>query len=168
MNLVVWKLSIFQILSMFTFSLVDLNLLKLAQAKRAPTEAERVEEWYSSGQVWPPNWQPETEGMKKLMEQREKEIMSIPGGDERFENWLQFTQSRLVPKFTPYGFKLVNTPPAVHKKLADAVAEGLSRWETLRSEGSIDVIYHPNGLEPKFVDLGKCQYNNHDIFIRDH
>ena len=26
--------------------------------------------------------------------------MSIPASDERWENWLQFTQSRLVPKFT--------------------------------------------------------------------
>ena len=57
-------------------------------------------------QVWPPNWQPESDGIKELYAQREKEIMAIPGGNERWENWLQFTQSRLVPKFTPMGFKV--------------------------------------------------------------
>ena len=39
-------------------------------------------------------------GIRALYAAREAEIMSIGGGDERWENWLQFTQSRLVPKFT--------------------------------------------------------------------
>ena len=30
--------------------------------------------------------------------------MKIAGSDERWENWLQFTQSRLVPKFTEVRF----------------------------------------------------------------
>lgn len=39
-------------------------------------------------------------GIKALYDAREAEIMKIAGSDERWENWLQFTQSRLVPKFT--------------------------------------------------------------------
>ena len=35
-----------------------------------------------------------------MYDAREAEIMKIAGSDERWENWLQFTQSRLVPKFT--------------------------------------------------------------------
>ena len=114
--------------------------------------------------------------------------MAIPGGNERWENWLQFTQSRLVPKFTPHGFKVrkciisisqavlvnhipypmisptssypihylyyyiyftlpllqvIKTPAGVAEKLAKAVADGVADWDNLRSEGKIDVIYHP-------------------------
>jgi len=35
---------------------------------------------------------------KQAMAKREQEIMNIPGANERWENWVQFTQSRLVPK----------------------------------------------------------------------
>ena len=78
-------------------------LATVATAYRAPTEEERVKLWHEAGNKWPPEWQPETDGMKRLMEFREKEIMAIPGADERWENWMQFTQSRMVPKFTPKG-----------------------------------------------------------------
>ena len=68
---------------------------------RRLTEDERVEKWYADGNVWPPQWQPETEGME-LMEHREHEIMTqIYGGDERWENFLQYTQSKTVPAFKP-------------------------------------------------------------------
>ena len=43
-------------------------------------------------------------GIKALYDAREAEIMKIAGSDERWENWLQFTQSRLVPKFTEVRF----------------------------------------------------------------
>jgi hypothetical protein len=36
---------------------------------------------------WPPKWQIENEGYEKLMAFREKEIMSLTGADERWENW---------------------------------------------------------------------------------
>ena len=42
--------------------------------------------------VWPPVWQKETEGYLHTQGEREKEIMELPGADERWENWMQHTQ----------------------------------------------------------------------------
>lgn len=87
------------------------------------------------------------------MKKREDEIMSITSGDERWENWLQFTQSQLVPKFTKYGFKIIQTPPAIHAKLYEAVNKAVANFDSIPSEGNIDVIYNPPLLAPKFVPL---------------
>jgi hypothetical protein len=46
----------------------------------------------------------------------------------RWENWLQFTQSRLVPKFTEVGFEIIDTPPEVHRKLVNAVESAVENW----------------------------------------
>lgn len=124
---------------------------ELSPEKR-PSESERVRLWKLKN-TWPPQWQPESERFKKFMEHREAEIMAITGADERWENWLQYTQSRLVPKFTPFGFKLAQTPTAVHEKLRAAVESGVQNFDQLRSEGNIDVIYHNVSKQPKFVDL---------------
>lgn len=132
-------------------------LASFAGARRL-SEEERVEQWIQQGNEWPPVWQPETEGMKRLMASREKEMKDyIWGGDERWENYLQYTQSRAVPKFTERGFDVVPIPKELFGKLKAAVDAGLERWDSLRSEGNIDVIYHDNDKEPKFVDLGKLQ-----------
>lgn len=122
------------------------------------SEEERVQKWHAEGNVWPPEWQPETEGMKRLMASREDEMLNyIWGGDERWENFLQYTQSRAVPKFTERGFDVVPIPKRVFSKLKTAVDIGLKKWDSLRSEGNIDVIYHDDDKQPKFVDLGSLQ-----------
>ena len=144
---------------MLTRVLVLAYLAVLCQTARRLTEEERVNKWYADGNTWPPQWQPETEGMKRLMEHREHEIMTqIYGGDERWENFLQFTQSRAVPAFTERGFDVVPIPRKVFEKLKKAVEEGVNNWDNLRSEGNIDVIYHDSDKEPKFVDLGPLQH----------
>jgi hypothetical protein len=121
-----------------------------------PTEEERVRLWHMRGNVWPPEWQDESEGMKRLLAHREVELQTgILGSDERWENWLQLTQNRLVPKFTPRGFEIIKTPDKVHAKLKAAVDKGLANWDSLPSEGNIDVIYGP--LLPKFIHLGGLQ-----------
>lgn len=56
-----------------------------------PTEEERVRLWHEKN-VWPPTWQPESPGYRALMESREQEIMQLTGADERWENWMQYTQ----------------------------------------------------------------------------
>jgi len=123
-----------------------------------PTEEERVRLWYERGNVWPPEWQEESEGMKRLLAHREVEIQTgILGGDERWENWLQLTQNRMIPKFTRTGFKVIKTPDFVHAKLKAAVDAGVAKWDELPHEGDIDVIYHPEGMTPKFVRLGALQ-----------
>ena len=134
-----------------------LHLLHKGLSQRL-TESERVQQWYAKGNTWPPTWNNETEGYKRMMAHREYEIMDeIYGGDERWENWMQQTQSRLVPNFTRYGFEIVQTPCEIHTKLRNAVTEGLANWETLPEEGNIDVIYHSADNVPKFIHIGGLQ-----------
>jgi hypothetical protein len=116
-----------------------------------PTEQERVQLWYEAGNTWPPNWQPESDSMKETMRLREEELLVLPGADERWENWMQYTQGRMAPRFTPVGFKLISTPPAVHAKLKAALDRGLLKFEKLRNETQIDAVYTP--IPSKFVDL---------------
>jgi hypothetical protein len=106
---------------------VGLLITFTAIACGRPTEGERVALWKKKNQ-WPPNWQPESDGIKALYAEREREIMSMTGSDERWENWLQFTQSRLVPKFTEVGFEIIDTPPEVHRKLINAVKSAVEKW----------------------------------------
>ena len=144
------------------FILVAVAGLLLVHAQtppnKRPPEAERVKLWHERGNVWPPEWQDESDGMKRLLAHREVELQTqILGGDERWENWLQLTQNRLVPKFTSRGFEVIDTPPAIHAKLKAAVDAGVENWENLPYEGDIDVIYHPKGMLPKFIHLGALQ-----------
>jgi predicted PurR-regulated permease PerM len=60
-----------------------------------PSEQERVQLWYEAGNTWPPNWSEEGPVRRKFLEEREKELQRIPGSLERWENYMQFTQSRL-------------------------------------------------------------------------
>ena len=82
--------------------------------------------------------------------------MRIPGADERWENWMQYTQSRLVKKFTPLGFEVIDTPPHVHKKLIDAVNLGIDQFDTLAEEQDVEAIYGPH--RPKFVNIGQLAW----------
>ena len=66
---------------------------------------------------------------------------------------MQFVQSRMVPKFTPRGFEVVKTPPAVAQALKDAVHQGLSDWDNLPYERDVEVIYNAAKQPPKFVHI---------------
>lgn len=145
-----------------TSSLIVTSLIFLIVAGRSfarPTEQERVRLWYEAGNTWPPKWQEESEGMKKLMEFREKEIMTqIVGSDERWENWMQFVQSRLVPKFTEKGFFVTKTPQLVADKLKAAVDKCLQDFDDLTIEGDVNAIYSPDESRPKFCQLNDLAY----------
>ena len=149
---------------------IILFALILATTLGRPTEDERVELWHKAGNVWPPNWQPETDSFKRHMEVREEEIMALTGSNERWENWLQFTQSRLVPKFTEFGFEVIQTPKKIHDKLAAAVDKALENWNNLPSEGDVDVIHNDPLMDPKFVHIGtkllQVVYYNTNINIK--
>lgn len=124
-----------------------------------PTENERVELWHQH-HTWPPNWQSESPGYRALMEEREREIMSLTGADERWENWMQFIQSRLVPSFTEKGFQVIQTPKHIHEKLKRVVDEGVKKWDSLPYEpGVANSIYAPEA--PKFVSLGRVASEVH-------
>jgi hypothetical protein len=117
------------------------------------TEQERVEYWRQH-HTWPPTWQPEREGYRKLMEQREREIMELPASDERWENWMQYTIGRMLPSFTQNGYEVATVPPAVFAKLKKAVDKGLENFENLREENHVEAIYVTPGFNSKFIDLG--------------
>lgn len=115
------------------------------------TEDERVAYW-KAHHTWPPQWQPETEGYRELMEEREREIMQLTGADERWENWMQYVTARLVPNFTELGFKIIQTPEHIQAKLHRAVMDGVAQWDDLPFElGVEDSIYADE--PPKFVHL---------------
>jgi hypothetical protein len=116
------------------------------------TEAERVQQWRQT-HTWPPTWQKETEQYKSNMAKRERLIQAIPGSDERWENWMQYTQQRLVPNFTDVGFKLLRTPADLQAKMFKAVQDGVDNWDNLRSEGNVNAINQRPGLSPKMVNL---------------
>mmetsp|Transcript_35025 Transcript_35025/g.33296 ORF Transcript_35025/g.33296 Transcript_35025/m.33296 type:complete len:330 (+) Transcript_35025:138-1127(+) len=120
-----------------------------------PSEDERVRLWREHN-VWPPDWQEESEGYIRTHKLREGEINQLTGADERWENWMQHTQSQLVPKFTEKGFDIIDTPVAVHKKLLQAVEKGLLDFDSLGYEEAGNAIY--GGLIPKFIENGNLAY----------
>jgi len=75
----------------------------------------------------------------------------IPGARERWENFMQYTQSRLVTRFTPYGFKLTKIPTLQFSKLKNALNRALRDWDGIRDEFEIDIVHTP--IPSKFVDL---------------
>lgn len=85
------------------------------------------------------------------MKKREEELMLLPAANERWENFMQYTQSRLVPRFTEVGFELIQTPASVQTRLRAALDRALANWDKIRFEPKIDAVYTP--LRSKFVDL---------------
>jgi hypothetical protein len=126
-------------------------LMALASSDGIP-EDERVRRWHERN-TWPPQWQQDSDAYTSAMNAREAEIMQITGADERWENWMQFVQGRMLPRFTEKGFGIIQTPAHVHAKLKAAVDKALEDWDSIPLEKGVkDSIYGPE--PPKFVDLG--------------
>ena len=126
-----------------------------AIAHARPTEEERVRLWLENVKQWPPTWHAANESTEYQAAQsaREAEIQAIPGANERWENWMQFTQGRMVKKFTPMGFKVVKTPKDIHDRLVAKVQDAIDhQWESLPEESDVgDAIYGEN--RPLFVEM---------------
>jgi hypothetical protein len=137
---------------LFTMFVLGLVLAFFVACNARPSESDRIKLWKQNKKnTWPPTWQQETEKFKEAMEFREKELLMLPGLNERWENYMQFTQSRLVPRFTTHGFEVIQTPESIHQNLKAAVDKGIDNWEHLRHERQIDAVHTP--LPSKFVDL---------------
>ena len=153
-------LAIALVLSLCVVFLVNDQVLVSGQVRgprhSRPSEDERVHAWFHSNNTWPPQWQPETPAFKEAMAKREEELLLIPGANERWENFMQYTQSRLVPRFTPVGFKRVKTPAHLQAKLKAAVDRALVDWEGIRTEPQIDAVYTP--LPSKMVSLNGVEW----------
>ena len=44
------------------------------------------------------------------------------------------------------------------EKLRSVVMDGVARWDSLRHENKIPVVYNSQDLLPKFVDIGRLSY----------
>jgi hypothetical protein len=145
-------------------------LIRIRGAKpphERPSEQERVALWLQKN-TWPPQWQDETPAMQRVLAHRERQIMNISYAAERWENWLQFTQNRLVPKFTTRGFELAQTPTHVHEKLVARVDEALKSYEDIPTEGKVDVIYAQDSKRPKFVNMWDAAQEAHKDLLEIH
>jgi hypothetical protein len=132
--------------------IVLLALLGFSTTRAARfTEDQRVAYWHARNNTWPPHWQPETEKFRRNMELREAELQLLPAQDERWENYMQFTAGRMVPRFTPTGFKIIQTPPEVQAMLKNALDDALLDWEAIPEEEQFDVLYTP--LPSKFIEI---------------
>lgn len=142
-------------------AVVTLLLVVLVAPSQGISEVERVRNWRKRFGSWPPNgppnWQVETPAQRAKNAAREAEIMQIPGAQERWENWMQFVSGQLVPKFTPTGFKLINTPPHVHAKLKAALDQALLDWDSIPLESSVDIVYGP--ANSKFLNIGQLAWD---------
>jgi hypothetical protein len=149
-----------KLLLSFVAILVAISSLQDVFAGRL-SEDERIEQWYKIHKEWPPAWtKDEPEEYRKVMELREREIMGLTGADERWENWMQYVQGRMLPRFTPLGFKVIQTPAAIHAKLKTAIEKAVNEdpgWDRLPYEAGVaDSIYGFD--QPKFVELGNLKY----------
>ena len=154
-------------MSMKLISCVLAALCVVVALGRRLTESERVEQWYRIHK-WPPEWHEEAPSYRALMEEREREIMSIPGADERWENWMQYVQSRFVPSFTPTGFKLATVPQEIFGPLLEAVQRGLDKWDALPTEQAVDAIYNEPNMRAKFIHIGDVARQVHLALLPMH
>jgi hypothetical protein len=140
----------------------------LSRATGRFTESERVANWHEH-HTWPPTWQVENDGYRALMEMREREIMQITGSDERWENWMQFSMQRMLPSFTKKGYELTRMPKDLFKRLQEKVNYEIeNNWETLRTEGAIDVVNTHPDRPSKMIDLGPLSKEIHQALLPLH
>ena len=118
-------------------------------------EDERIEMWQKNGNTWPPKWQNQSESFRKVMAERENEILTeITGENERWENYMTFTQPLLVPSFTKVGFKVVKAPTYLHDKLLAAVNAAVSNWDDIKYEFDLSNAYYGDEKGSKFIYIG--------------
>lgn len=127
-------------------------LFIFALASAQLSEEERVALWRQKN-TWPPSWQPESSQLARHNAERELEIMNLPSSSERWENWIQFTQHRMVPKFTERGFAVVDMPRDVFETLRAEVEKGLANWDKLPRDIVDKILFHPPGMESTFYDI---------------
>lgn len=106
------------------------------------SEEARIQQWRERGNTWPPTWQLEGKDYRAVMQKREDEIMSLTGADERWGNFVQFTQGRMLPGFTRLGFEVVDTPPELQAKITRALAASFSNPSLMYDEDSYPSSYN--------------------------
>jgi len=105
-------------------------------------ENERVNEYHKRKYKWPIEaFVPETEGWRKLMQRRLKQIQFIEDGMGRYNAWVQVIGSALVtPNFTHYGWGLARAPQHLVDLLKENLYNGLNSTDNQTLEGKVEVI----------------------------
>ena len=124
------------------FSIISIIAFFASTTEAAQSEEDRIKQWYANGNTWPPNWQRESAEYVRFMKSREDDIMSLTGADERWENFMQFTQSRMLPRFTRLGFKIMQTPVAVEEQLSQVLRNSFINHKSMYDEISFAGSYN--------------------------
>ncbi|KAG7349311.1 hypothetical protein IV203_011908 [Nitzschia inconspicua] len=146
------RTSVLSPLSTFLFLLLFLAAdVSVQGSLRRPayTEDERQAEYIKRGHKFPfPHYVPDTEGWKRLMDQRFTQVQALTDAQMKWDGWIQTISSAVtVPNFTEYGWGLSQAPQSLTDDLRQAVFDGLP---AAREEGEINVIGGPN--RPLFID----------------
>jgi len=95
--------------------------------------------------------------------------MKIPGRDERWENWMQFVQSRMMRRFTNIGFTIAQTPPYIQQRLLQVVENAINNWDELDYEYGVDeAIYNKYQLKPKMIPTQDLWNEIHEELLPMH
>ena len=101
----------------------------------------------------PLQWRPPTDGWRKLMSKRERQLRRIQDMQQRWDGFMDLMQSgALVQNYTRRGFEVVQTPPEVQsqlqavleQKLRDAPHESMQSSTTLMMPVTPRFIHHGN------------------------
>ena len=134
------------------FTIIFVSIIALSLSARV-SETDRIQNWYNNpNNTWPPTWQKERPQFTLKMNQREEELQLLPGSNERWENYMQYTQSRLLPRFTEVGFEVIDIPEDVFIRLRDRVQHEIdNNWDHIPHEAIIKGVYTP--LASKFIHM---------------
>jgi len=111
------------------------GILSLLCCGLALDELERRSEYYRRGHEWPPrDFHPGTEGWKKLMERRFKQLKRIDNSNDKYNAFLSTVHSAINCKnFTENGWGLTKAPKPIIEALRKSLNEGLEnepKYET--------------------------------------
>lgn len=102
-------------------------------------ETQRVIDFYNSGKQWPPNLYKHSKKFDENMRIRQEKINKIPSKYERWTNYIQYTQSLILPRFTKQGFQIYKTPKNVQDFLYKKLHIGLATSNYVKEQGAMVV-----------------------------
>jgi hypothetical protein len=137
-------------MSMLSFLLLVLVAPQSSVGRRPPryTEEERQEEYSKRGHIFPfPHFVPQTDGWKRLMDQRFTQVQALTDSQMKWDGWIQTISSAVtLPNFTEFGWGLTQAHHSLTEDLRQAIFDGLP---TAREEAELKVIAGP--LRPLFI-----------------
>jgi hypothetical protein len=103
------------------------------------SEDDRMAEYVKRNHTWPADYIPKTEGWKKLMDHRFRQVAEIDDSENRYEAYVQTINAAvLAPNFTEFGFGLARAPDDLMEALRKGIHDGLEAGPEL--ERQVEVI----------------------------